>query len=629
VALMFAALSTRLWYLQVLAAPRYRNDIVQNSVRLVQTDAQRGRILDDTGKNLLVGNRMSLEVQVSQQQLGADPEAEILKLSQVIKVPAAKISAALQDKRYYAYQPIPVAIDVPESVALYIGEHDLDFPGVQVVPVSLRDYPDGTLAAHILGSTGPITADQLKEKQFANYDQSEIVGQSGLESVYESFLQGTPGLTKYLVNASGQIQRQLGSRPAVPGNDLVLSIDQKIQQEVEDSLSFGIRKARGITDTTTGKLLQANAGAVVVMNVADGSVKALASYPTFNPNWFVKGLTKPESVYIHNSFQAPLYDRAVQAAYAPGSTFKPFIALAALQAGIANIGGTYDCPAQYFYPTDPNHAFNNWDPTNQGFMSIATALKVSCDTVFYQFGGKFYQQYLQNPFGKNSEPLQRNLRDFGFGRDPGVDLPSQNAGLIPTAEWKKQFAAANPSLIAPDERSWLPGDDIEMSIGQGFVNVSPLQLATAYSAIANGGHLCEPRIADRVQTADGTLVKKIPHDCRRKLPYTQAQLDYVRNALGTVTQPGGTAGYAFAGFPLSQLPVAGKTGTAERPGFGAGQTTSWFAAMVPANAPKYVIVCMVEQGGHGSTTAAPIVRQIIERMYGVTSSGFVGGGSAD
>ncbi len=630
VALMFGSLTTRLWYLQVLASAKAKEAVQNNSVRLIPVEAPRGRIFDSTGRVVLVQNRMSLEIQVSQQQLGENPEEELLRLSEVTKVPIAHIANALRDKRYYAYQPIPVAVDVDPSVAYYIGEHQDEFPGVAVVEASVREYPNGTLAAHVLGSTGLIGSDELEQKAFEGYGQSDIIGRSGVEAVYERFLRGTTGLDKYLVDSSGEIVRSLGSQPPAVGNDLVLSLDLKIQRYAEESLAEGILKARGIFDDSTNKNLHANAGAVVVMDPNDGSVKALASYPTFDPSWFIQGLTNQQDLYLQNEFLAPQLNRAVQSAYAPGSTFKPFTALAAVHNGIATLGGSYGCPAEYIYPGDTSGTvFHNWDPSNNGYIGIDRALQISCDTVFYQFGGKFYSQWANDPLAKSSEPFQRDLRGFGFSKETEIDLPSEAAGLIPTAAWKEAFAAKHPELYRPDERHWLPGDDILMAIGQGSVQVSPLQLAAAYSAVANGGHLCEPRLADHIQTEAGALVRNLPKDCHRTLPYSKVELDYVRSALATVTQGSGTAAFAFSGFPLSQVPVAGKTGTAERPGFDAGQDTSWFAAMVPAGDPKYVIVVMVEQGGHGSTTAAPIVRQIIEKMYGIDPSGFVSGGVSD
>ncbi|MBI3648614.1 MAG: penicillin-binding protein 2 [Actinobacteria bacterium] len=552
-------------------------------------------------------------------------------LSRLLSVPVREIRAALSSNQYYSYQPIPVATDVSQKVVAYIAEHPQDFPGVSWMQASVRQYPYGSLAAHILGSVGQIQADQLKDPRFKGYGPSDIVGRSGLEVEYERWLRGRPGVQKYLVNAASKTIRTLGGQDPVPGDDLRLYLDLSLQQIVEKKLRDGIMKARNVIDPTNGQQLKATAGAAIVLDPHTFGIEAIASYPTFNPEWFVGGLSQRRyKLLTQPRAQFPLLNRPTQAQLAPGSTFKPFIALSALHNGIASLGGSYDCPATYTFPGDTSHTvFHNWDPANTGLISLSKALSISCDTVFYGFGGQFYSRfYANNQLGSGAEPLQRDLRGFGFGRDTGVDLPAEAPGLIPTAAWKQQYAPQHPELFHPDEVNWLPGDDINMAIGQGFVAVTPLQLASAYAAIANGGRLCAPRLARDVQLADGTVVHRIGNGGCKKLPYTAAQLSYVRHALAGVVQPGGTAGTAFAGFPFSQVAVEGKTGTAERAPL---QDTSWFAAMVGGTVddPQHIILVMVEQGGHGSTTAAPIVRSIIESMYKLNSTGRVGGSATD
>ena len=628
VALMFAALTTRLWFLQVLDSAAATEQITQQSVRIVHTDAVRGNILDDRGRPI-VDNRVSLEVRVTKDQLGDDAEAELLKLSDVLGIPVEDIRTGLDSKRYFDYQPKPVAFDVDEKVADYLGEHKQDFPGVEVVQASVRDYPEQSLAAHVLGWVGQIDANELQERAFAHYGPNDLVGKAGLEQVYERYLKGKKGIDKYLVNASSQVIRTLGSQDPTPGDDLVLSLDIDAQRIAEQALAEGIDRTRGIYDQSQDPpgYLKANSGAVIVMDPATGAVKAMASWPTFDPSWFVEGPTSHQAAYLFKNAGAPTLDRATQLAYAPGSTFKPFIALSAVKDGIANLGGYYPCPAEYVYPGDTTTVFHNWSTANLGSISIANALKISCDTVFYQFGADYYDRWKANQFADNALGLQRGLRQFGFGKPTGLDLPSETAGLIPDPAWKAKFATDNPTLFNPGEDVWLPGDYIQMAIGQGYVTVSPMQLATAYAAIANGGKLCQPHLVDRIERPDGSVARRVSGHCgAHQLPFTQPELDYIRNALATVTQPGGTAGLAFSGFPLSSYPVAGKTGTAQRPPF---QDTSWFAAMVPANDPKYVVVAMVEQGGHGSTSAAPIVRQVIEGLLGIQPSGIVTGGNSD
>ena len=482
---MFAALTTRLWYLQVLASQTFVEAANDKSFKWIQVEPERGRILD-AHDHPLVDNRESRVVTVQQQQLGSDPEAVLYLLAQHLGVPEADIVEQMESKQYYDYQRVPVAVDVSLDKILYIAEHAKMFPGVGWAEQSVRRYPDGPLAAHILGQVGLIGPDQVDDPAYQDYGPNDTIGISGLEAMYERFLHGTAGQEKIVVDPAGRLQEELGGQLPVPGYDVKLYLDAKTQSFVEDDLLAGLQRARGVYDEFTKQNYVANAGAVVVMDPDTFGVEAIASWPTFDPSWYVKGLTKKTKPLTHPAAGQPLYDRAVQGAYAPGSTFKPFVALAAMKNGVTSPGAYTDCPAEWAYRLDPDNPFSNWSPFSQGPISIPQALKVSCDTVFYQWGGEFYDRWRADQLGSNSEPLQRDLKGFGFGRDPGVDLPSTASGSIPGAA----DAAADPKLYP---FGWLPKDDILMSIGQGAVTVSPLQLATAYSAVANGGRICEPK----------------------------------------------------------------------------------------------------------------------------------------
>lgn len=567
VALMFAALTTRLWFLQVLDSASATAQIRDQSVRIVHTDAVRGNIFDAQGRPL-VGNRVSLEVRVTKDQLSSDAEEELLRLSEILAIPVKDIRAGLDDKRYFDYQPKPVAFDVDENVADYLGEHNREFPGVEVVQASVRQYPQNTMAAHELGWVGQIDAQELDDPAFEHYGPNDLVGKSGLEQIYERYLRGKKGLEKYLVNSSSQVIRSLGSQAPTPGNNLVLSLDIDAQRIAERALVQGIERTRATYDASqdTPGYLKGTSGAVIVMDPSTGAVKALASWPSFDPSWFVQGISAKRAAYLFTSASSPTVNRSTQLTYAPGSTFKPFIALSAVQNGVASLGSYYPCPPEYVYPGDTTTVFHNWSTANLGSISIANALKISCDTVFYKFGADYYDRWKANQFADGALALQHDLRQFGFGRVTGLDLPSETKGLIPDPSWKEAFAADNPELFNPGEEVWLPGDYIQMAIGQGYVTVTPMQLATAYAAIANGGKLCQPHLVDRIERPDGTLARRVSGHCgQHELPYTQAEIDYITNALATVTESGGTAGLAFSGFPLSTYPIAGKTGPPSGP----------------------------------------------------------------
>ncbi len=595
VAFMFVALSTRLWFLQVLAGPQHERDARDNSLRTVTTDALRGDILDSEGRRL-VHNRLSLEVRINRDELGDEAEATLAHLSEILGVPAQELGEALDSKLYYSYQPVPVAEFVPDEVFFKIREEPERFPGVEVVEQSVRAYPQGQLGAHLVGWVGQINAEEIAARRFEGYGPSDLVGKAGLEATYERWLRGTPGEERFLVNSDGEVLREFEPMPAEPGHDLRLSLDLDVQRIAEEELLEGIENARTVFDESSGKNLVANAGAVVVLDPATGGIVAMASWPTYHPAWFVRGLTDAQRLLLFQSPQAPMLNRATQITYAPGSTFKPFVALAAVKEGIASFEQSYDCPAEYVHPGDESGAvFHNWDGQSAGFLSIASGLKVSCDTQYYKFGSDFYFRDADT----NEEELQRSMRRWGFGRETGIDLPAEAVGTVPD----RAYVAEHPEVY-PD--GWIPGIDILLAIGSGEMKATPLQVAQAYSALASG-RLCRPHLVATIEDRDGGVVRRVGGRCR-PLGYTSAELEYIREALRGVTN-GGTASSVFSGCPLD---VSGKTGTAERPPF---QDTSWFAGIVPSHDPEYVVVATVEQGGFGAETAAPIVRDIMSRIY--------------
>jgi penicillin-binding protein 2 len=625
VVFMFAALTTRLWFLQVLATDQFVQEANQNQVRLVPIDPLRGEIKDRNG-HLLVGNRASTVVTIDRKQVPSGQIDSILyRLSQLLKVPVQDMVDRLNSVKYLPYQPVPVAEDVSKEDVFYIEEHKNDlFPGVGYKIESIREYEQGSVAAHILGSVGEISADQLGQAAFKGYRPGEVVGKGGVESVYERSLHGVSGTRGIQVNAQGVVlNADFRTLPPKPGDNLVLSIDDKIQRLAEQSLALGIRVARQTHDDNGG-YFRAPGGAAVVMDPRNGQIIAMASNPTFDPSTFLGGLSNREFAALTSPKSGyPLLDRAIAGVYPAGSTFKPFIAAAALKQGFASQNGFYNCPKDYVVPIDPTHRkFHNWEAVDHGPITLAQALTISCDTVFYQFGFDFWLKYFRS--GKTNELMQRDLFQMGFGARTGIDLPAEQAGRIPTEPFLRSTYKRYPKVFGK-YYGWLPGDSVNLSIGQGFLLVTPLQMAAAYSAIANGGKLLQPHLGLRIETPDGTLVRRIAPKVIGRLPISKRQAAYLREALKAVTERG-TAEFAFTGFPLGQVSVAGKTGTAEvRP----KQPYSWFAAMAPADNPKYVVVAMVEQAGHGSTTAAPIVRRILEGLFGIKSTRLVAGATVD
>ena len=639
---MFAALTTRLWFLQVLAAEQYRQDATNNAVRLVTLPAPRGVIRDSSGE-ILVGNRTSLVLTINREVVADDREDVLYRLSQLLGVSAVELGERMEDPDYYVFTPVPVAIDIPERVYFLVKEHHEDFTGVDVVELPVRTYPLGSAGAHVLGYLGEISAEKLASPEFAEYRAGVQVGVTGVEAVFEHDLVGTDGIDKYRVNSLGENLGQIGGRDSEMGNDVYLTLDADTQRLAEESLRLGIRHARTVFDPNFGRTFTANAGAVVVMNPDDGGIEAMVSYPGFQPAAFTQRMTESELERRFGAANAyPLLNRAMQGQYPPGSTYKPWVALSGLKRAredsrepIVTTTDSYGCPPVWTTPFDEDdpaairYEFNNWTSANLGFMNLSGALAKSCDTVFYPMGYEYWRLFYPPPWADGvegnddlnaREPLQKDLTAIGFGRETNIDLPFEQEGRVPTADWKRDIHRADPDAF-PDG-DWFPGDFVNMTIGQGDTLVTPLQMAAAYSGLMNEtGRICTPHVLERVVDSEtGQVVRSYQPRCNRRLPFDLADVEYVRDALTGTVRAGGTAGGAFNGFPFEQVWLAGKTGTAE---VDPKQDYSWFAAMTDSQGERHVIVVLVEQAGHGSTTAAPIARHIIEGLYGLEFSQFI------
>jgi penicillin-binding protein 2 len=621
IAFFFAALTTRLWFLQVLAAEKYRADAQDNRVQLIPIPAPRGQILDRNGEPL-VTNRPSTVLMVDRRQV-RNEEALLYRLSTLLEVPVSELADRLHDPDYLPYQPVPIWQDVPQPVAFYIGEHRDDFPGVSYETVGIRDYAHGPLAPHVLGYLGEISPRELKDPSFADHLPGQEVGRGGIEQQYERFLRGEDGWLKLEVDSSGKVLQVLGRQEPIPGNDVVTALDWEIQQLAEDTVEEAVRDARVNVATDFG-YVKATAGSVVVLDPDTGGVVAMASYPTYDSRLFQDGLTRKEYRSLTSEAKNfPLINRALAGSYPPASAFKPFVASAAIKAGFAHQNGFYDCPPTYRVPGDETTVFHNWSSVHHGTISLAESLVQSCDTVYYDFGYRFYLER-----GDRGDLMQHHLRRWGFGRPTGIDLPGEEDGRVPDQRWKEAVHEEAPALYP--EPQWLPGDNINMSVGQGDMLVTPLQLANAFAALGNGGKLYRPQVGMEIRRPDGALVRRMSGEVIGRVPAKRSTLSFLRTALtGVVSSSSGTATTAFSGFPLSEHPVAGKTGTAEVDTPEGEVLHSWFAAMAPAYDPEYVVVAIVEEGGHGSEVAAPIVRRVLEGLLDLTPGEFQISGEAE
>jgi penicillin-binding protein 2 len=622
---LFAALFARLWYLQVMTSETFTEAAEANRIRVVQVEAPRGRILDRDG-TVLVDNRVSIVVTVDRVQF-ADLEAGdrlgmLTRLAEELTrygtpVTAEQLQARVDDVRYSRYAPVQVAEDVTEELKIYVEEHRSEFPAVAVERTAVRRYPYGTRAAHVIGYVGEINDDELEERQAKpkTYIRGNKIGKTGIERIYEDDLRGMPGQTVYEVDARGDPVRILEdlSTPPIPGDDVWLTIDIETQALAEDLLAQALEDARNRRVSAGNLANRGNAGSVVVTDPRDGEVLAMASYPVYDPSDFVNGISSERWQHL-NSAEAdkPVLNRAIQGEYAPGSTFKLFTGMAAMLSGLRSPEQTFDDTGSFTLEECSGQCtFRNAGSKAYGSVDMSRAMTVSSDAFFYSIGADFWRA--RGRIGE--EALQETARAFGFDQETGVPLPSEQDGRIPTPEQRKQQFDANPGLFA--EREWFTGDNVNMSIGQGDVAVTPLQLVNGYATFANGGTRYAPNIALKVtRSGDPQSVKRsfdprINGRVELPPPFRQAMAD---GLVGVTTREGGTATATFEGFPNDTWPVAGKTGTAQVNG---KADTALFTAYGPVHDPQYAVAIVLEESGFGGTAAAPVARALFDVFAGV------------
>lgn len=653
VAALLLTLSGRLWFLQVYDGAGYSRAASANRVRDVVTPAPRGEVFDVQGRPL-IANRTAMVVSVDRSRLLREPRdgADVLaRLSPVVGLSVEQLVARstpcgtrLADGRVARssddcwagspYQPVPVATyDARDAAALakvlVVEEHREDFPGVAASFQAVRDYPQGTLAAHTLGYLGPINDREAGTAAYAGVQDSALVGRSGVEQTYEAQLRGKDGVEQLLVDKDGGVTGTAGSTPARSGQELVLSIDAGVQRMVEDELAKAIQQARGRPYYRGGGNTVADSGSVVVMEARTGRVVAMASYPSYDPAAFTGGISQQDYAALNDDANGkPLLFRATQGAYAPASTFKVISSSAAVMNGQTTFDTVSACPGVF-----AGTGQSNFEAADLGQLSLRTAIVRSCDTNFYKFA---YDAWLRDggirPVPDPKDPMINMALAFGLGSRTGVDLPGEAAGLIPTRQWRQAYwdglkddfcaGAANPAFD-PQRRArnqdacvdgfrFRGGQATNFAIGQGETLVTPLQLASVFGTVANGGDVLRPTVARALLPSDGSPATEIAPQVGGHVPVDPAVLARLRDALhGVTSEPGGTGYATFKGLGLS---VAGKTGTGQ---VNDKQDTSVFASFAPADDPQLVVVAMISQGGTGSTTAAPLVRDVYAGIYGL------------
>jgi len=652
---LMVALLGRLFYLQVAAAPRYKDAALSIQSRDVVTPATRGLIVDSSGVPLAL-NKVGVAITVDRTKIDKQEdkgEAVLRSLAQLLGLNYADIYQRTRlcgelEKGKRAgcwtgsrFQPIPITKDADPTLALQIVERSDRFPGIDAQPIAIRSYPEivGANAAHLLGYIGPLTDGDLAGDNGRSYFRSESIGKAGLEIQYDEFLRGTPGIKTVIVDRKEAVTSTGKVTDPVGGNHLVTSIDVRLQAASEKALADAVARSRA-----SG--YRADGGAAVVLDIVTGRILALASYPTYDPNAFERGLTvKQASDLYSEEAGVPALSRALQGLFAPASTFKAVSLVAAANAGY-DLNATYDCPGEYQVGT---RAFQNFESKAQGRLSMTKAIAISCDTIWYKIA---FAEWLKDgglrPKANPNDFFFKAAEGFQIGKKTGIDLPSESSGRLANREWRNSWYEQNKDfycnykeraskaqqtafLIELARENCLDGDKIRagdavnFSIGQGDTVITPLKLAQMYAAIGNGGTIWKPTVGKAIVTTDGQVIQTIEPEKLGTIPASKATIKFLKESLRAVVT-GGTGTGAFAGFPIA---VSGKTGTAQVFGKNANGTlksdTSWFASYAPSDKPRFAVVMMVSQGGFGASSSGVGVRQIYETLFGVTGSTVVPG----
>jgi len=618
---VFAVLFLRLWALEVLSGDKYLAQANDNRVRTLRLEAPRGPILDRNG-HVLVTNAPGTRVEIWPADLPKNWPAERRELKALQHVTGIPVRDVLTELKQHGNDPVtPVVVQsgLHQDQIFYLKEHAAQFPGVRLGDSFLRKYPYRSLAAQVLGYVGQISPAQYKRLKRQGYHATDALGEAGVESTYDKYLRGHDGAAELTVDSRGRPKSAVRpvTRPR-PGETLRLTLDIQLQRAAEQALVYGINLAHSNSEPF------ADGGSIVALDPRDGSVLAMASYPTYKPSLFVgrKNLKKLAPLLDATAAEKanhPGINRAIDAAYPPGSTFKPVTALAAMQARIMQPYETLACtPTFKAY----GQTFNNWTPLIDTGMDLTTALAESCDTYFYELGRRFY---VLPP--DRGHPLQGWASRFGLGEPTGIDLSPESDGLIPTPEWRRQhYAGAQFTEI---DRTWKPGYSIQLAIGQGDVLVTPLQMARFYALVANGGKLVTPHLADDVElTANNgqpeRILRRFASEPPRSTDVDATALRFVQQGLYEATHAAiGTSSGVFGSF---RVPIAGKTGSAEKvvavPGYphGLKLTQSWWCGYGPYDSPTIVVCAVIENGGHGGTAAAPAALKVFQQYFHTQSA---------
>ena len=571
---LFVILVGRMVYLQLWRGEYYTKQSDGNRLRQSRIIAPRGLIFDKDGKELV--NNLPGYAVVLQKQ--SDYKAETLQhISELLNIPVADIQKKIKESRNY-YEPILLKNDLDMEMVTKIEEQRRYMPEVMLAVQPIRNYPYKELAVHALGYVGEVSSYEIEKGLFKNVTQGSIVGKSGLEKSYDKVLRGEDGAFMEEVDVAGNVVKHYDSVQPVPGKNLQLTLDYSLQKALEDFTDKHLAFLR-----SSGLAPRARAAAVVALDPRNGAVRAMVSRPGYDPNLFVHGISSKDWNRINNDDAYPLNNKVISGEYPPGSTFKIVTGSAAFELNKVRVDEPiYDGG---FHPLVPT--MGNAGGEVLGWLTFISALAMSDNVYFYELGNRV-----------GIDNIAKYARIYGFGQKTGIDLDGENNGLVASKQVKREIW----------NEDWRLGDTFNAAIGQGFNLTTPMQLSVMLSIVANGGIKYQPYLVDSILNADGTLFEKPKRAEGKHIEVSQQTIDYMRQGMSATTQEGGTASY------FSQLPkpIAGKTGTAEN---SHGRDHGLFVAYGPVEDPELVVVCIVEQGGFGSTAAGPIVYKAFEEFF--------------
>ena len=572
ITICFVIIIMNLWVLQIIKGKEFEQRAVSNCIRLLVEEAPRGEIYDQQG-HILVTNRPSVNfsiipAEISNYQTLSD------KLSPVIALDSPTILSKLKNHRQSPFQALTIKRDLKKDTIVAIEEQKYKFKGALLTIHPERKYLYRNFAAHLLGYVNEVSEEDLRNTSFNYLTGGDMVGKSGIERSYDSYLRGEKGRKEIEVDALGREINTIKYQKPIAGNDIYLTLNSQLQQFIESQMAE-------------------KKGAIIVSEPSTGKIMAMVSYPDYDPNMFTRQISLSQWQTIAENEDNVLCNRNIQSVYPPGSVFKLVTAIAALEEGIINTNSTISCPGYY---KEGNIIFKCWKEDGHGNLAIINAIANSCNVFFYTMGRKL-----------GIDKLSYYAKLLGFGEKTGIDLPGEQVGLVPSQDWKRKTF----------NQSWYPGDSVNMSIGQGFLLVTPLQVHNLLCLIANEGFYCKPHYVEKIVAKSGELIKQSIPEITHKTDVSQNTFKIIKEGMKRVVESG-----TGRSANISEIEIAGKTGTAQNP---QGENHAWFVGFAPVDKPEICVTVFIEHGGDGSVAAAPvasnIIRKYLQLKYGQLAKG--------